>query len=156
MDQPGHRNGHVQNGVAHNGALHQNGSVQLIKSSDGNESGTHLRKELGLFDGISIIVGIIVGSGIFVSPVGVLKEAGSVGMALVVWVGCGLISTLGAICYSELGTSIPKSGGDYAYIGEGRRSNYAKPNLAYSYMILFFLNCFSIWTNAGVPLSLGN
>lgn len=93
----------------------------LLSNGSENTGKVQLEKQLGLFNGVAIIVGIIVGSGIFVSPVGVLKEAGSVGMALVVWAACGLISTLGAVCYAELGTSIPRSGGDYAYIGEGEK-----------------------------------
>ncbi|GFS80994.1 large neutral amino acids transporter small subunit 2 [Nephila pilipes] len=75
-----------------------------------------LKKELGVFDGIGVIVGVIVGSGIFVSPKGVLKNAGSVLMSLVVWMLCGLLSTFGACCYAELGAAIPKSGGEFAYL----------------------------------------
>lgn len=74
---------------------------------DANE-GIKLKKELGLWDGVAIIVGIIVGAGIFVSPKGVLRNSGSVGQALLVWVFSGVLSLIGALCYAELGEWMTK------------------------------------------------
>ena len=78
-----------------------------------------LQRTMGLFNGIGIILGTIIGSGIFVSPKGVLIYSGSVGLSLVIWFICGIVCLLGAHCFAELGTCIRRSGGMYVYIQEG-------------------------------------
>ncbi|KAK8379520.1 hypothetical protein O3P69_019447 [Scylla paramamosain] len=82
----------------------------------GEESGVSLKRKVTLLHGVSIIVGSIIGSGIFVSPGGVLGYAGSPLAALLVWAGCGIFCTVGALAFAELGTMLPSTGGEYSYI----------------------------------------
>ncbi|KAJ8298528.1 hypothetical protein KUTeg_025059 [Tegillarca granosa] len=106
------------------GDTHVNGEITPENNSDDSPKTTsnditkkvQLKKEINLFNAVCIIVGIIIGSGIFVSPVGILQNVKSVGMSCVMWTVTGVFSTLCALCFAELGASIPESGGEYIYI----------------------------------------
>ncbi|XP_031565823.1 b(0,+)-type amino acid transporter 1-like isoform X4 [Actinia tenebrosa] len=82
------------------------------------ENAVGLRRQVGLLGGISIIIGTMIGSGIFASPRWVMVNAGSVGLTLIVWSVCGVLSLLGSLVYIELGLAIKESGGEYAYYKE--------------------------------------
>ncbi|XP_016951969.1 b(0,+)-type amino acid transporter 1 isoform X2 [Drosophila biarmipes] len=87
--------------------LERNGSTQ--------NHVVHLERRLGLFSGVALIVGTMIGSGIFVSPSGLLVRTGSVGVSFIIWLACGVLSLLGALAYAELGTMNTSSGAEWAY-----------------------------------------
>jgi len=76
-----------------------------------------LHRTLTLRDLILIVVGTVIGSGIFLVPGAVLRQSGgSVGVALLVWLAAGILSLLGALTYGEMGAAKPEAGGLYVYI----------------------------------------
>ncbi|KAI0981365.1 hypothetical protein GJ496_003934 [Pomphorhynchus laevis] len=84
-----------------------------------------LKKTLGMWHGVSVIFGSVVGSGIFISSNQVLVNCGSVGMTLIIWALCGVLVGCGALQYVELGCSMPKAGGDYEYLLSSLGSTFA-------------------------------
>uniref|UniRef100_A0A182Y1A9 b(0,+)-type amino acid transporter 1 n=1 Tax=Anopheles stephensi TaxID=30069 RepID=A0A182Y1A9_ANOST len=84
-----------------------------------------LKREMGLMSAINVIISVMIGSGIFVSPTAALRYSGSIGFCLVVWTVCGGISLLGALCFAELGTVVPRSGAEYAYLIEAFKKSHS-------------------------------
>jgi amino acid transporter len=92
----------------------------MASSSPETDSSTHaasqIKRQLGLWDTVGIIVGIVVGTSIFVTPPLVLQNVAGPWQGLGVWLLGGVLSLMGAFCYAELATSYPRSGGDYEYL----------------------------------------
>ncbi|KAF7322996.1 L-methionine transporter [Mycena chlorophos] len=76
----------------------------------------HGEKSVNLLNGIALIVGMIIGSGIFSSPGVVVANTNSVGASLIVWAASGLLGWTGASSFAELGSAIPMNGGAQAYL----------------------------------------
>lgn len=77
---------------------------------------SELRRTLSQRDLVFIVVGTVIGSGIFLTPGAVVRSSGSGGVALVVWAVGGILSLLGALTFAELGASKPEAGGLYVYL----------------------------------------
>jgi basic amino acid/polyamine antiporter, APA family len=78
-----------------------------------------LRRELNLFGAVSMIVGIVIGSGIFLGVNRVAAGTGSPSLIILVWVVGGLMTLMGALTYAELGVMFPRAGGEYVFLREG-------------------------------------
>jgi amino acid transporter len=78
-----------------------------------------LQRRLGLTSAVSITVGAVIGSGIFLKPLSVSQSLPSEGWIYLLWVGLGLVCLFGAFAYAELGAMFPEAGGQYAFLREG-------------------------------------
>ncbi|EGD75260.1 solute carrier family 7 [Salpingoeca rosetta] len=92
---------------------------QAIEPFDEIDQSAAIPKTLTMWNGVSFIVGTMIGSGIFASPGSVLLQSKSVGVSLLAWVLSGIVALIGSACYAELGTVVPESGGEYVYINAG-------------------------------------
>ncbi|XP_063951516.1 Y+L amino acid transporter 2-like [Lytechinus pictus] len=90
------------------------------KGSDSSGKKVFIPRHIGLLGVIAHTVGAVIGTGIFISPTGVLRGAGgSVGLAFIFWIVCGIIQTCGCFIYTELALMFRKSGGEFTFMLEG-------------------------------------
>ena len=92
--------------------------VNLGTTHDGDGGNLEKHKTLTYTNGLSLIVGLIIGSGIFSSPSQVNSQAGSPGASLIVWCVAGILAWTGASSYAELGGAIPLNGGAQIYLAK--------------------------------------
>ena len=87
------------------------------------EKSPELKRSLGLWSALSIVIGTIIGSGIFFKQASVLDSAGSSTLALLAWILGGLITLTSGLTVAEIGSQMPYTGGLYVYIENifGRR-----------------------------------
>lgn len=77
-----------------------------------------MKKRVTLFDGICMVAGVMIGSGIFIVSSDIARNVGSPGWLLVVWVITACLTLIGAVCYGELASMMPQTGGQYVYLRE--------------------------------------
>jgi amino acid transporter len=90
----------------------------------GREPGTP-KRTLSVADAIAVVVGIVIGAGIFAMPPMVAQNVPNAGAYLLVWLAGGAISLIGALCYAELATTYPDAGGEYHFLSRGLGSGPA-------------------------------
>jgi basic amino acid/polyamine antiporter, APA family len=78
-----------------------------------------LVRALGVWATTAIVVGTMIGTGIFLKPAEMAHAAGASGVVFAAWIAGGVLSMFGALSYAELGAAIPEAGGEYAYLSRG-------------------------------------
>src|SRR5205809_499596 len=118
----------------------------LDQDSLDSRPATTLERTLGLRDLVMLIVGGVIGSGIFIVPSAVLRQTnGSITLAMLVWLAGGILSLLGALTYGELAATNPKAGGLYIFIRDGFGS---LPAFLYGWTLFFVISSGSVATLA--------
>ncbi|MGE5110738.1 MAG: amino acid permease, partial [Acidobacteriaceae bacterium] len=104
-----------------------------------------LLRQLGMLDSAALVMGVIIGSGIFLVPGSIARQVSSLAAVIAVWVVGGSLSVLGGLALAELGASLPNAGGLYIYI-ERAYGRFA--GFVYGWMGLAIINSGSVATMA--------
>jgi basic amino acid/polyamine antiporter, APA family len=83
-----------------------------------DETPSGFTRGLGLFDSTMVVVGVMIGSGIFIVSADMSRQIGSAGWLLVAWAAAGVLTIAGALAYGELAAMMPRAGGMYIYLRE--------------------------------------
>jgi APA family basic amino acid/polyamine antiporter len=88
----------------------------MATATNATSTRTGLLRDLGASQAASIVVGVVIGSGIFLVPAEMMQAAGSARLVYLAWIVGGIFSFFGAVTYAQLGAMKPQSGGEYVYI----------------------------------------
>lgn len=97
----------------------------------------HLERQFGLATALAIVIGQVVGIGIFLVPAGMARTVGSPFWLLLIWLAVGFMTLCGALCYAELAARLPHAGGSYVYLREAYGNGTA---FLYGWMVLLVLD----------------
>ncbi|KAJ1555524.1 hypothetical protein HK405_001016 [Cladochytrium tenue] len=117
---------------------------RLQLSTIEDEEPQRLKRRMGWFEAGLFNIGMIIGTGIFSNPSSILSYGGSTGISLVLWILGGIVAGSGIWAFTELGTTLPRSGGEKEYLAYA----YPKPNNLLSY--LFAINGLIVLRGAGI------
>ncbi len=118
-----------------------------------------MKKSINLVQGLSIVVGMIIGSGIFLKPAIVLKDAGNPIMALAAWILGGIITLASALTIAEIASNIPRAGGLYTYLEElygerwGFLFGWVQTVISYPASVAAQAIAFSIYASYFIPMT---
>ncbi|KAJ2552611.1 hypothetical protein EV175_003249 [Coemansia sp. RSA 1933] len=125
-------------------------SIDSNKAPDEGVSDEGLRKEIGLLSASSIVIGQVVGSGIFSTPASIALLCGTPSMALILWAVTGVFSLGGALASAELGTMFPQNGGMIRYLAHSYPRPRALVATVMAYSVTFFCRPAAIAANVAI------
>ncbi len=91
--------------------------VRATSGADGSTG--DLPRKVGFWGGMAVLIGVVIGSGIFRTPPTIAQNLGDPWVILAFWLGCGLVALCGALTFAELAAMSPRSGGVYVFVREG-------------------------------------
>lgn len=118
-------------------------------SADPPDEGTGFRRSLNLFDATAIVIGSMIGSGIFIVSADMARTLGSPGWLLAAWLIAGLMTLMAAVSFGELASMMPKAGGIYVYL---REAYSPLGGFLYGWTLFLVIQCGSI---AAIAMAFG-
>jgi APA family basic amino acid/polyamine antiporter len=92
--------------------------ASIVTPAQGHKTEHEFVRAIGLFDGTMIVVGSMIGSGIFIVAADIARQTGSAGGLLLTWILTGVLTITAALAYGELAALFPHAGGQYVYLRE--------------------------------------
>lgn len=153
------RNGHsvTKKRVGGGQAMGEGANGRAASVSPVQNGRASLQKEFTLSSGVAVIVGQIIGSGIFVTPKSILRHGGSFGVCIALWLAGAFVSMAGGLCYIELGLLVKSGGGESGYLREAYSFKRKKKGSKWGELLGSMLGFLFVWSNVWIlrPASFG-